>query len=153
MEVLGKENAAKFIEHIYHQRSMNEIARLMSGVDALKTKGRVAGIRFRHMDEIRRNVAALMVTHGPPNPSTLGSGNPLFESKEKAEKEVSSKRKSLPKAQEDKIVEEALNEWAPQRTTFKKFAFVAMRVNQARIAAGITSYVAAEDYEHLDRRK
>ena len=57
-------------------------------------------------------------------------------------------QRTLPEWEEEEIIVEALEEWSP-KTGFKRYAYAAMAVNKARIAAGIKHTIDAEGVERV----
>ncbi|MDO8624129.1 MAG: hypothetical protein Q7R54_02125 [bacterium] len=60
-------------------------------------------------------------------------------------------QRTLSEWEEEEIIVEALEEWLP-KTGFKRYAYAAMEVNKARIAAGIKNTIDAEEVERIVKR-
>jgi hypothetical protein len=60
-------------------------------------------------------------------------------------------KRALPEWEEEEIIVEAVEEWASE-TRFERYAYAAMKVNKARIAAGIKHTIDAEEVERILKR-
>ncbi|OGG68755.1 hypothetical protein A3C95_01340 [Candidatus Kaiserbacteria bacterium RIFCSPHIGHO2_02_FULL_56_30] len=133
-EKVGEKHAARLIELFlqndqFSKPTLGEIVALMP--EAKFTIGRLAGIRRDHERDIKRLKTAYLVQFRAVPP--VGQSNFSAEA-------------TLSLEGEEAIVRQALAEWKPN-SGFKRFAYAAMRVNQARIKAGVKRMVDAEDVE------